>query len=119
MKKILLYLMVLFYIVAGLNHFVNTATYMKIMPPYIPCHLAMVYISGIFELAFGLLLLPYATRRMAAWSLIILLMAVFPANVQMAINYWHTYNPHLWIAILRLPLQIPLIYWAWQYSGKH
>ena len=108
--------MVLLYVAAGLNHFYNTRMYMRIMPPYIPYPLAMVYISGVCEVLFALLLLPAATQHIGAWLLIMLLVAVFPANVQMAVDFWHKHNPHLWIAILRLPLQIPLIYWAWLYT---
>ena len=89
---------------------------MKIMPPYVPYPLAMVYISGVFEVLLALLLLPLATRHVAAWLLILMLIAIFPANVQMAVNFWRRHNPYLWVAILRLPLQIPLIYWAWLYT---
>ena len=116
MKTFFLYAMVALYIVAGLNHFFNTRMYMKIMPPYMPYHLAVVYISGVCEVLFALLLLPVATRHVAAWLIIIMLIAIFPANVQMAIDFWRRHNPNLWIAILRLPLQIPLIYWAWLYT---
>lgn len=116
MKNIFLYLMVLLYVIAGLNHFYNTRMYMKIMPPYIPYPLAMAYISGLLEVLFALLLLPLATRHIAAWLIIVLLVAVFPANVQMAINFWRKGNPYLWIALLRLPLQVPLLYWAWLYT---
>jgi len=115
-KTILLYIMVLLYIVAGLNHFFNPRFYLKIMPPYIPYHLAMVYISGVCEVLFAILLIPIATRHIAAWLLILLLIAIFPANVQMAIDFWKKHNPYLSIAILRLPLQLPLIYWAYQYT---
>ncbi len=108
--------MVLLYVIAGLNHFYNTRMYMKIMPPYLPYPLSMVYISGVLEVLIALLLLPLATRHAAAWMLILLLIAVFPANVQMAVNFWRKHNPYLWVAILRLPLQIPLIYWAWLYT---
>ena len=108
--------MSLLYVGAGLNHFLNPRMYIKIMPSYIPWHAALVSISGICEIGFALLLLPIATRHIGAWLIILLLLAVFPANVQMAVNYYKTNNPHLLIAILRLPLQIPLIIWAWQYT---
>lgn len=116
MKLILLYLMALLYVAAGVYHFVRPKFYMKIMPPWLPWHLELVYVSGAIEIILGLLLLPVATRSLAAWGIIILLIAVFPANIQMAINYWHKNNPYLWIAILRLPLQFLLIWWAWQYT---
>ncbi len=116
MKNLLLYVMVLFYVVAGFNHFINTRMYLKIMPSYVPYHQAMVYISGIMEILFALLLLPSATRHASAWLIVVMLIAIFPANIQMAIDFWRRHNPYLWLAILRLPLQLPLIYWAWLYT---
>ena len=71
MEKIKLglkYLLALFFVLAGLNHFLNSAFYLKIMPPYLPWHLLLVYVSGVFEIILGgLLLLPKFTR-MAAWG---------------------------------------------------
>ncbi|MBE2218255.1 MAG: DoxX family protein [Ignavibacteria bacterium] len=117
-KNILLYVMSALYILAGIMHFVNPGFYTAIMPPWLPWHLELVYISGVCESLLGLLLLPRRTRRMAAWGIIALLVAVFPANIQMMINYVNTNNPDLWIAIVRLPLQLVLIWWAWLYTKK-
>lgn len=86
------------------------------MPPLLPWHLSLIHISGIFEIALGLLLLAKQTRRMAAWGIIALLVAVFPANVQMMLNYQREQNSYLWMAVLRLPLQIVLILWAYQFT---
>jgi uncharacterized membrane protein len=108
--------MALFYVIAGINHFVNTPNYEKIVPTYLPFPLVLVYITGVCEILFGLLLIPFATRQMAAWLIILLLIAIFPANVQMALNYWHQHNPHLWMTIVRLPVQILLIGWAYIYT---
>jgi uncharacterized membrane protein len=108
--------MMVFYILAGLNHLVNPLFYMSIMPGWVPLPLQMVYLSGICEVLFALLLLPAATRRMGAWLIIILLLAIFPANIQMAINFRSAGDPHLWVAIARLPLQLVLIWWAWVYT---
>ncbi len=108
--------MALLYVVAGINHFLNPAVYKRIMPPYLPYPVALIYLSGICEIGFGLLLLPSVTRPVAAWLLIALLVAVFPANVQMALNYWRAHHPYLWLAVLRLPLQLVLIAWAWWYT---
>jgi uncharacterized membrane protein len=85
-KKIGLVVAALFYVVAGTLHFIKPAAYLKIMPPYIPWHLAMVRASGICEILGGLGLLVSRTRRAAAWGLIVLLIAVFPANIYMATN---------------------------------
>lgn len=108
--------MSLLYIAAGINHFVRPGMYKRIMPAYLPWHLELVYISGACEILFGLLLLPVATRPTAAWLIIGLLLAVFPANIQMAVNYARASSPWLWIALLRLPLQLVLIWWAWCYT---
>jgi uncharacterized membrane protein len=116
MKKIFLYLMALLYVAAGINHFANAGTYENIMPPYLPWHLVLIYASGIGEIVCGVLLVPLATRRFGAWMTIALLIAVFPANIQMMINYMHAVNPQLWVAVLRLPLQGVLIWWAFQYT---
>lgn len=115
MKKLFLYSQALLYVLAGVNHFWQTNMYMAIMPPWLPWHAKLVYISGGCEVVFGLLLLPRFTRRLAVICIIVLLVAVFPANVQMAINYAHTHNKNLWAAIARLPLQVVLGWWAWYY----
>jgi uncharacterized membrane protein len=119
MTRFFLYLMALLYIGAGINHFVHPDPYVRIMPPYIPYHRAMVLISGVLEMGLGLLLLPAVTRPYAAWGIIALLIAVFTANIQMALDYHRQDNPRLWVAIARLPLQIPLIWWAWKYTARH
>lgn len=104
------------YILAGLNHFRNPKMYMKIMPQYIPWHLPIVYISGVVEVILGVMLMFPATRIWGAWGIIILLILVFPANVQMAMDFYVRKNPYLWIAILRLPLQVLLVWWAYLYT---
>lgn len=104
------------YIAAGLNHFRKPKMYLRLMPDYIPAHLTMVYISGVAEVILGALLLFPATRIWAAWGIIILLILVFPANIQMALDFYARKNPYLWIAIIRLPLQFVLIWWAWIYT---
>lgn len=118
MKRFFLYLMSLGYVVAGINHFVHRSFYEQIMPPYLPWHIPLIYISGVCEIAFGLLLLPVSTRRTAAWLLIALLIAVYPANIQVALDYWYADNPYLWIALARLPLQLLLVWWAWVYTRE-
>ena len=116
LKRIWLYAMALLYIAAGINHFVHSSLYLSIMPPWLPYQLQLVYISGLFEILLGILLLPKKTRPMAAWAIIILLVAIYPANIQMAINYYKTNNPGFWITIVRLPLQFVLIWWAYKYT---
>ena len=117
-KKYLAFIMALAYIAAGTNHFIDPVFYIKIMPPYLPFHSQLVFLSGVCEIVFGALIIPLKTRRLAAWAIIALLIAVFPANIQMTINYYNAHDPLLWVTIVRLPLQFVLIYWAWIYT-KH
>jgi uncharacterized membrane protein len=76
----------IFYVVAGTLHFIKPDAYLRIIPPYVPWHVAMVSVSGGFEILGGLGLLVPQMRRAAAWGLVTLLVAVFPANVYMATN---------------------------------
>jgi uncharacterized membrane protein len=118
-KLILRVLLALFFIFAGINHFQRTGFYLRMMPPYVPWHLAMVQISGVAEVVLGALLLMPAASRIAAWGLIALLIAVFPANLQMALHpeTFPEFSPRaLW---LRLPLQAVLIAWAWWCTEKN
>ena len=119
LKRVLLWLMGLFYVFAGVMHFVNTDFYLRIMPDYLPAHRELVYLSGVAEILLGILVLIPATTEAAAWGVIALLIAVFPANVHMALHNIPMQpeaapNPvALW---LRLPLQGVLIAWAWWYT---
>ena len=119
LKNISLYLMALLYIAAGISHFLMPGYYLDIMPPYLPWHLKLIYFSGVCEILFGILLIPITTRRISAWLIIALLIAVFPANIQMTINYANEHNPDLWISIVRLPVQIFLVWWAWVFTKKN
>ncbi len=116
MRKNFLYVMAVLYVAAGINHFIHPAAYIKIIPPWLSFPQALVIVSGVIEILFGLLLLPGRTRPVAAWGIIALLVAVFPANIQAMLNYLHENNPRLWIAILRLPLQFVLIWWAYLFT---
>jgi uncharacterized membrane protein len=118
-KNVSVYIMAALYVAAGVYHFVSPLTYLKIMPAWLPLHLELVYISGFFEILFGLLLFFPTTRRVAAYGIVALLIAVFPANIQMAINYSQEHNKWLWVAILRLPLQIVLIWFAYRLAKSH
>jgi uncharacterized membrane protein len=112
-RRIGLALAAVFYVGAGALHFIKTDAYLRIMPPYIPAHLAMVWISGGCEILGGLGLLLPQTRRAAAWGLIALLIAVFPANVYMATHPIEAGAASV-APILRwgrLPLQLLLGWW--------
>jgi uncharacterized membrane protein len=118
MYRFLRTLMGLAYIAAGINHFLHPAPYKAIMPHWLPAHALLVAISGVAEILLGFGILFRPTRRLAAWGIIALLIAVFPANVQMAIDYYGAGHPRLWLALLRLPLQARLIWWAWVYTRR-
>ncbi|MGB0647565.1 MAG: DoxX family protein, partial [Bradymonadia bacterium] len=75
-----------FFVSVGIHHFIDPTPYLVIMPPYLPAHLELVYISGVFEMLGGLGLLIKRVRMFAGWGLIALLIAVYPANIHMLIN---------------------------------
>ena len=111
----LVYLMGGLYFLAGVNHFISPKFYLKIMPPYLPYHEFLVMVSGLAEIGLGALLFIPTTRSWAAWGIIILLIAVFPANLYMAYaEKFQELSP--WIRWGRLPLQFVLIWWAFQYT---
>jgi uncharacterized membrane protein len=101
----------------GTLHFLAPAPFVRIVPESLPHPLALVYLSGFCEILGGLGLLVPRTRRAAAWGLVALYVAVFPANVNMAVNnlpFDGVRNPTLvW---LRLPFQAVFILWAWWYT---
>jgi uncharacterized membrane protein len=111
-------LFALLFVVAGIAHFVSPEAYVRIVPPYLPQPGLLVLISGIAEIAGGIGLLLPITRRMAAFGLVVLLIAVFPANIYMATAHipFAGLAGKSWLQWLRLPLQLPLIWWAWQYT---
>jgi len=118
-KQISLWVMGILYVVAGIMHFVNTDFYLRIMPSYLPWHRELVYLSGIAEVLLGVLVLRPPTRTLAAWGIIALLIAVFPANIHMAMHRIPLQPgtvPNLLALWLRLPLQAVLIAWAWWYT---
>ena len=109
--------MATFYVLAGLNHFLNAHFYEAIMPDYIGFHKLLIYLSGACEMVLGLLLLPYCTRKWAALLIIMMLMLFLWLHVQMLIDYWKSNDKDLWIAIVRLPLQFVFIWWAYSFTG--
>ena len=110
------------FIAAGSLHFLIPQTYAAIVPPYLPAHLTLVYTSGFFEILGGVGLFgPLSfhgihTRRFAAWGLVALLVAVMPANIYMATDHERFAFIPLWALRLRLPLQLPLMWWCWLYT---
>jgi len=113
-KRLLRWLLALSMVWIGIKHFTSPALFESIVPNYLPVHHALVLISGFFEIAGGIgLLLPFV-RRAAGLGLVLLYIAVFPANINMALHPPPGYDTEtirviLW---LRLPLQALLIAWA-------
>ena len=121
MKTALRWLLTAFMVLAGLNHFISPTPYVAIVPSALPAHLALVYLSGVAEILGGLGLILPATRRLAAWGLIALFLAIVPANINMALHHLPMGGNDLptWALWLRLPLQVVLIAWAWLYTRPH
>jgi uncharacterized membrane protein len=123
MRRRVVYLMGALYLLAGITHFTSLGFFRQIVPPFLPAPGLIVAISGIAEMVLGVGVMLPATRRMAAWGLIALLVAVYPANIYQAM-----YNPILvdppafmgqptqTALLVRLPLQFVLMYWAWRYT---
>ncbi len=115
-KAVLKYVLALFFVLAGLNHFRDPGFYVSMIPPLLPFPLFLVYLSGFFEFGLGVALLIPRFSRLAGWGLMALLVAVYPANIYMAVN--HELFPAfsaagLWI---RLPFQVVFVVWAYWYT---
>ena len=102
------------FIAAGANHFINPKPYISMMPTYLPAHEALVQISGVAEILGGLGACVLRTRRFAAWGLIALLVAVFPANLGVALHGWPGENIPAWVLWCRLPFQPVFIWWVYR-----
>lgn len=111
-----LYLMALLYIAAGINHFRNPKIYLKIVPPYLPNPKLLNLLSGFAEIILGIGLCISFVSKFSAWGIIALLVAIFPANLYMLQNKKAALGLPKWIRLIRLPLQLALIYWAFLYT---
>ena len=105
------------FVAAGVGHLLATDAFVKIMPPYVPLHRPLVLASGLIEIALGVLLLVPRCTRLAAWGLVALLVAVFPANIYLYQHQELLSLPPL-VHLLRLPLQGVLIAWAYVYTRQ-
>jgi len=112
-----LYVMAGLYVLAGLNHFRNPRLYQRIIPPYFPYPKTLNIASGIAEIALGLALCFPSISEYAAIGIILLLIAIFPANIFMYTNDKAGMGLPKWVRLLRLPLQLVLIFWAFAYTG--
>ena len=111
-----LYLMAFIYLIAGLNHFRNPKLYLKIIPPYFPNPKAINTISGLAEVILAILLCIPLLSGCAACGIIALLIAVFPTHLYMFYDKKAGMNLPKWVLFLRMPLQLMLIFWAYQYT---
>jgi uncharacterized membrane protein len=119
-KRALRWLLAAFMTLAGLNHFISPAVYVGMMPAVLPAPLALVYISGVAEIAGGVGLLHPRTRKLAAWGLVALFVAVLPANINMLVNKLPLgeHPVPVWALWARLPLQLVFIVWAYLFTRE-
>jgi uncharacterized membrane protein len=108
------WLLAIFFVAAGLNHFVNPAVYMPIMPSYLPWPAGLIWLSGAAEILGGMGVLLPRTRVFAGGGLLALLVAVFPANLNAAFHGWQGVNLPQWLLWLRLPFQFLFGWWVYR-----
>ena len=122
MKKIIYevfkYLLALLLIIGGIAHFTMTGFYINAMPDYLPFHEMIVYISGVLEILLGVLLVIPKTTQKAAVGIVILFIAIFPANINMYLNHEDFPDMSETSLLIRLPIQLVLIAWAYIYARK-
>ncbi len=126
-KRLLMLPLVLLFVSAGVAHFTDEAFFTAIVPDWLPAPRLLVWVSGVAEILGGLGLLLPQTRRLAAWGLIALLIAVFPANIDMALDPQPIASAPAWMGLddpnpvalwLRLPVQFLFIGWTWLYTRE-
>jgi uncharacterized membrane protein len=117
-KTILRWVLTIFMVGAGINHFRSPAPYLGMMPAELPHPVLLVQLSGVAEILGGLGLILAQTRRLTAWCLIALFVAIFPANLNMALNHLPLGDQPVptWALWARLPLQVVLIVWAYWFT---
>lgn len=112
-------LTVIILIIAGINHFMMPDFYLQIMPTYLPLPKALIYWSGFAEIVCGSLLILSKSRKIGAWLTIALLIAIFPANVQMVFNEFEKGEWLFYASIARLPFQFLMIWWVYRFTKYH
>ncbi|MCH7747528.1 MAG: DoxX family membrane protein [Acidobacteria bacterium] len=115
-KLVLKVLMTVFYVYAGVNHFLDPAFYLDIMPPYMPAHSAAVALSGVAEVLLGILLLWPRSQRLAAWGVIAMLIAYLPVHVHMLVHSDLYAEIPVLLLWFRFPMQAVLLLWAYWYT---
>ncbi|MEQ2007155.1 MAG: DoxX family protein [Limisphaerales bacterium] len=112
-RSLALWLLAAFFTLAGMNHFLNPGAYLGLMPAYLPWHRELILVSGAAEVTGGLAVLIPRWRTCAGWGLIVLLVAVFPANLHVALHGWEGVQIPAWVLWTRLPVQGLFIAWVW------
>ena len=106
------------FLFGGYAHFTKTEFYLNAMPSYLPLHEIVVYGSGVIEMLLGLLIIIPKTSQKAAFSIILLLIATFPVNINMYLNHQDFEGMSETFLLIRLPIQLVLIAWAYVYTKK-
>jgi uncharacterized membrane protein len=115
LKTVVLIFFAMVFVATGTLHFLRADAFVSIMPPYLPAHRELVFLSGALEILGGVGLLIPRLRPIAGWGLIVLLLAVFPANVHMALHPYEftEIGIPVWALYARLPLQFLLMFAVW------
>jgi uncharacterized membrane protein len=117
--KISLYAMVALYAGSGINHFLHPEFYLSVIPAWLPFPQWANWISGVAEIILGVMLIPQPTRRFAAWMIILMLSVFFfLIHIPMCFHSYGKDDGMFWISVIRIPLQLVLINWAWKFAKK-
>ena len=120
MKTVFRWLLTLVMLAAGVGHFLKSDDFIAMVPPWLPAAPLLVYVSGVAEIAGAIGLQIRPLRKAAAWGLVALYIAVFPANVHMAVHHLSPAGTHMpdWALWARLPVQVVLVAWAWWFTRE-
>ena len=118
-KIVLLYLLAAFYLFMGSMHFINSEQYFAMMPSWLPAHMFLISLSGIVEIVLAVLLIPIKTRVIAANLIVVMLVVFFfTIHIPESIEYYRTGNQKFITSMIRLPIQVLFIAWAWMFAKK-
>lgn len=110
------YLLAILFLLAGFNHFRKPKLYQRVIPNYIPYKSSMVLLTGILEMIFGFMLITNESQHIGAWGIIILLILFIPVHLFMLQNEQASLKLPKWVLVLRLPLQLVIMYWSFLYT---
>lgn len=111
--------MVILYVISGLAHFIMPDFYLKLMPDWLPQRSTLLYLTGALEIGLALLMLRDKYQKLAANLIILMLLAfLFLIHIPQTIEFYNSGNDAFMVSVIRLPIQILLIFWAWSYTRK-